>query len=422
MPAKGQNLAVEAMETMITENLSNTGALHVLLFQNNINLYEQNFPYQNQRLNADLRIKISTASMWLANATILSVIDKNLLQLTTPVGEVLPNFKGEKGKITLLQLLTHTSGMPINSIYLKNKNLTLQQSVDSIALKVEPSYKAGEFFQFGGVSIQIAARMAEVVSGKSWEQLFYENIAAPCLMQISDFGKAKSVSIGDGAYSSAKDYSNFLRMLLNKGVFNGNRVLSESSIQKMFTDYTQKIPLKSETLLGKIQTSRSYGLGVWIDKVDAESGVATELSCVGTRGFSPWINTCRNFAGVVTAYGDLQSILYSVEIIKKNIESRWDNRCNEVSIESTEAMGAESTFSFQQKTLTIHFHLENKTLVSLKIFDSLGNEIKELLNEEKSTGPHSVLFSTHDLVPGIYFYRLKAGHRLETKKMMLTSP
>ena len=65
--------------------------------------------------------------------------------------------------------------------------------------------------------------------------------------------------------------------------------------------------------------------------------------------------------------------------------------------------------------------------VSLKVYDILGNEIATLVNEYKPTGSYEVEFSARggqesgirNLASGIYFYQLKAGDYLETKKMLL---
>lgn len=68
---------------------------------------------------------------------------------------------------------------------------------------------------------------------------------------------------------------------------------------------------------------------------------------------------------------------------------------------------------------TIRFELPFSGLVSLKIYDVLGNEIVTLVNEELSADKHEVTFSSNRLSSGIYFYQIKAGKYLETKKMLL---
>jgi hypothetical protein len=57
--------------------------------------------------------------------------------------------------------------------------------------------------------------------------------------------------------------------------------------------------------------------------------------------------------------------------------------------------------------------------VTLKVYDVLGNEIATLVNEELSPGEYEVEFNATQLTSGIYFYQLKAGSLVETKKMVL---
>jgi hypothetical protein len=57
--------------------------------------------------------------------------------------------------------------------------------------------------------------------------------------------------------------------------------------------------------------------------------------------------------------------------------------------------------------------------VILKVYDIIGNEIATLVNEEKIAGNYEVDFNGAGLPSGIYFYQLKAGSFVETKKMIL---
>ena len=62
---------------------------------------------------------------------------------------------------------------------------------------------------------------------------------------------------------------------------------------------------------------------------------------------------------------------------------------------------------------------QSDILVTLKVYDVLGNEIATLVNEEKVAGTYEVGFDGVELPSGIYFYRLKAGNLIGTKKMVL---
>ena len=58
-------------------------------------------------------------------------------------------------------------------------------------------------------------------------------------------------------------------------------------------------------------------------------------------------------------------------------------------------------------------------MVTLKVYDILGNEVTTLVNEEKPAGEYDIEFNGSGLSSGIYFYQLRAGSLLETKKMIL---
>ncbi|MBE0651929.1 MAG: T9SS type A sorting domain-containing protein [Bacteroidales bacterium] len=66
----------------------------------------------------------------------------------------------------------------------------------------------------------------------------------------------------------------------------------------------------------------------------------------------------------------------------------------------------------------IQYAIGSRQLVTLKIYDILGNEVATLVNEEKLAGEYNVQFDGIGLSSGIYFYQLNAGSFLQTKKMI----
>ncbi len=68
---------------------------------------------------------------------------------------------------------------------------------------------------------------------------------------------------------------------------------------------------------------------------------------------------------------------------------------------------------------TIRFSIPEESFVTLKVFNSLGEEITTLINENIIAGNYEVEFDAADLPSGIYFYRLQTGSFVETKKMVL---
>jgi hypothetical protein len=67
----------------------------------------------------------------------------------------------------------------------------------------------------------------------------------------------------------------------------------------------------------------------------------------------------------------------------------------------------------------IIFGVPVKLRVSLKIFNSIGEQVAQLVNEIKPAGRYEVDFSATKLPSGVYFYRLQTGEFVETKKMVL---
>lgn len=67
----------------------------------------------------------------------------------------------------------------------------------------------------------------------------------------------------------------------------------------------------------------------------------------------------------------------------------------------------------------ISFQIPSASFVTLKIFDILGNEVTSLINEEKPSGTYKVIWNAANNPSGIYFYQLKAGNFIKTKKLIL---
>jgi hypothetical protein len=69
-----------------------------------------------------------------------------------------------------------------------------------------------------------------------------------------------------------------------------------------------------------------------------------------------------------------------------------------------------------------HFEIGKDTNgfhVTLKVYDILGREVAELLNERQSAGRHKVVFNAGDLSSGIYVYNLSLNDQIQSKKMLL---
>ncbi|HKJ81496.1 MAG TPA: T9SS type A sorting domain-containing protein [Ignavibacteriaceae bacterium] len=70
-------------------------------------------------------------------------------------------------------------------------------------------------------------------------------------------------------------------------------------------------------------------------------------------------------------------------------------------------------------TTIINFSIPKLSLVTIKVYDILGNEIATLVNEEKPAGTYEITWNAANLPSGIYFYRMDAGSFISTKKLIL---
>lgn len=67
----------------------------------------------------------------------------------------------------------------------------------------------------------------------------------------------------------------------------------------------------------------------------------------------------------------------------------------------------------------IRFSLSMKNFVTMKIFDVLGREVNTLVNSNYEAGTYEVNFNAAGLPSGIYYYTLKAGDFIDTKKLVV---
>jgi hypothetical protein len=114
-----------------------------------------------------------------------------------------------------------------------------------------------------------------------------------------------------------------------------------------------------------------------------------------------------------------------------NGSSIWRRPLSQVVTDTEEEINLQpNEFSLEQNypnpfnpSTTIKFNLSEKEFVNLKVFDLLGKEIAEILNEEKPAGRYEVDFDASSagggLSSGVYFYQLKAGNLVQVKKMLL---
>jgi CubicO group peptidase (beta-lactamase class C family) len=257
---------------------------------------------------------IASAGKWLAAATIMSLVDAGTLSLDDPALKWLPEFKDDpKGRATIRQMLSHTSGYPPYQPEDRpvDKYQTLVESVRHI-LPLPPAARPGERFEYGGLAMQVAGRMAEVATGLEWEALFQQRLARPLHMAHTHFAPVDqegghSPMLGGGARSTLGDYANFLRMVAGNGLFDGTRVLSPNAIRELQSDQLRGAKVSPGEFVQRVRGRTHdgiYGLGEWREELDA-AGNATLISSPSWAGAYPWVDMTAGVYGVILAHVDV---------------------------------------------------------------------------------------------------------------------
>src|SRR3954447_20757225 len=254
---------------------------------------------------------------WIASMTkpILAVLllmlqDEGKVSVDDPVDKYLPEFKklrtkdDKEARITIKQLITHTSGMgeitPAEASSAKNL-----AAATAIFVTKPVNFEPGSKWAYCQSSINTAGRIVEVVSGMPFEQFAYERLFGPLGMKDTTFyltdaqlprlaksytrtGKGelevtdirflngKSPTSRDrfpaangGLFSTAPDYARFAQMALNKGTFEGKRYLKAETVKQMST-------IQTGSLKTGFTDGNGWGLGWCV--VREPQGVTKTLS------------------------------------------------------------------------------------------------------------------------------------------------
>ncbi len=67
----------------------------------------------------------------------------------------------------------------------------------------------------------------------------------------------------------------------------------------------------------------------------------------------------------------------------------------------------------------ISFSLAKSSFVTLEIYNSLGQKVRTLINNQMNSSSHKITFNASDLSSGIYYYKMQAGQFQSARKMLL---
>lgn len=254
------------------------------------------------------RVRIASASKWLSALTLARVVEKGQLRWSDTVGQYFPNVEPAKRGITLEQLFSHTSGLPGGDDFCMSNPLYTLETCANRILTSTMIGTPGKVFSYGGNSMQVAGRMAELATGKAWDDIFIAEMTAPLNLNATDFAtsstepgyvRTDNPRIAGGVRSTLEDYGKVVDMVLAYGCLDvridggclpGRRFLSRATIDFMARDRT----------VGTVDISRpptstgfGYGLGQWIDPSSP-----LIVSSPGAFGFTPWVDRNTQVAGV----------------------------------------------------------------------------------------------------------------------------
>jgi CubicO group peptidase (beta-lactamase class C family) len=256
-----------------------------------------------QPMRTDAIFWIASQSKPITGTALMLLVDEGKIALDDPVEKYLPEFQGQmyvaekdgdhrllkkpKHPITIRNVLNHTSGLPFRSA-IETPTLDLWplslrvRSYAATPLDFEPDTQ----YQYSNAGINTAARVVEVVTGMSFEEFLDVRLFHPLGMVDTTFwpSKAQARRIATaykpgknqqglepleieqlkypltnqtdrfpmpagGLFSTATDLSKFYRMLLNGGMLDGKRYLSEAAVRELTKRQTPA------------ELKESYGLG-----------------------------------------------------------------------------------------------------------------------------------------------------------------
>ncbi|MFE5837466.1 serine hydrolase domain-containing protein [Arthrobacter sp. NPDC056493] len=302
-------------------------------------------------------------SMTKAIGSLMAVmaIDRGLITLDTPVGDVLPAFdelqvleavtaegpryRKPRTRATLRHLLTHTSGMgyePFYPLMAEYAEATPSHSTDVTGTHASLNYPLlfdpGQDFAYGVSTDWVGALVAEL-DGRPMDRLLREDILDPLGMTNTYFERAQAgdhladqalkhpdgtlepcqvfpaanpeiYHMGHALYGSAADYLSFLRLVLNRGEHDGHTIVGSDAMGLMFENQLGGVTLPTPVIKSYIP-SMSYDIEPCpgLRKTHTAGFFRTEEATPGMRGVGSltwagvlnshyWIDPSRGIAAV----------------------------------------------------------------------------------------------------------------------------
>lgn len=285
-------------------NLQNHVA--VIVRQDGRELYR----FQAGDIGYGTRTRLASFTKTLSAGVVLSVRDSGLISLDERVGDTigLMNARGI-GDATIADCFGMRHGISTPIPYEIDSRFTLEEAVNRIALTGTQSFTPGAALLYDGSGMEVVGRVCELATGVAWDTLARQRIFDPCDMPDADYAQfAPNPAIAGGSRSSADETIRYAQMVIdggwNAGWNNGVRVLSQASVNQLFTNSTLGLPVEGSPWP---ETSPhypygadpDYGFGTWIYAQRPDDGMVEQIIGAGAWGSYMWIDQRRGMTAVL---------------------------------------------------------------------------------------------------------------------------
>jgi CubicO group peptidase (beta-lactamase class C family) len=275
------------LETFITSG-SETG-FTVMIVKDGEVVYEQGFG----NFTTTTVTAIASSSKMPTTLAVMNLVDNGQLSLNDKVSQYIPTWPPDKAEMTIAHLLSCTSGFPFDQSAVKNKNITLEQAVQEIA-QMPLLFAPGTEFAYNPNGFQVAARIVEILTGKTWNKHFKDTLFDPLGMTTFAYNGGNNPWVAGGGSSNSEDYVKMLALHLNQGWWPTGRLYQPETIALMQQDFLGSKPIYSSPA----PNDWHYGLSWWLSP-PAQGQPVTEFSDQGAFGATPWLDVHRNYGAFI---------------------------------------------------------------------------------------------------------------------------
>ncbi len=279
------------------------GHVAAIVRQDGLELYR----FQAGDIGYDTKNRLASFTKTVSAGVILALVDEGVLSLTERLGDALPLFENNGlGDPTVLDAWAMRHGIDTAIAYEHDPRFTLAESVNRIGLTgflvfAPPGAQLG----YDGAGMQTVGRIAELRTGQAWGTLARTRILDRCDMTQADYGQFDpNPSVPGGLRSTAEETINYAQMIIDRGWYAGQRVLSDAAIEQIFSNTTRGLPVHhtpwpASHPLYPYGTDPDYGFGAWVLAESPVTQHVEEIVGAGAWGSYIWIDRRRGLTAVL---------------------------------------------------------------------------------------------------------------------------